>query len=276
MKRSIFKPAIQAFALLLAVLFAAGVSTATTAVMLTDDDLIATSRVILIGNVQSVKAQWDADHQAINTYVKVGVARLLKGQLQNQTIVFKQLGGRLGDEATVIFGAPEYTPGQQVLLFLDTRQDGTLRVAHLFQGKYDVVEVSGQLRVKRSVDRDEVNILGATSGPHITNEARLSRFTKKIKRVLTDRAAEVSELEARQADAPIVEVPVEYIDDAVDQSGEVSPQYTFLGNYRWFEPDSAQPVTFRINSTGAPTAGGAASPKSARALLHGRRCRRRR
>src|SRR5256714_7768359 len=132
MKHSILKPVLQAFALLLAVLFAAQVSTATTAVMLTDEDLIASSRVILIGDVQSVKAQWDADHQTINTYVKVNVTRLLKGQLQNQTIVFKQLGGRVGDEATVIFGAPEYAAGQQVLLFLDTRQDGTLRVAHLF------------------------------------------------------------------------------------------------------------------------------------------------
>src|SRR5215813_7119297 len=130
MKRSILKPVVQAFALLLAVLFTANIGTATTAVMLTDESLIASSRVILIGHVQSVKAQWDADHQTINTYVKVNVTRVLKGQLENQTVVFKQLGGRIGDEATVIFGAPEYTAGQQMLLFLDTRQDGTLRVAH--------------------------------------------------------------------------------------------------------------------------------------------------
>src|SRR4051794_40023438 len=184
MKHSILKPAVQVFALLLALLFAANIGTATTAVMLTDEELIASSRVILIGDVQSVKAQWEADHQSINTYVKVNVARLLKGQLQNQTIVFKQLGGRINDEATVIFGAPEYTVGQQVLLFLDTRQDGTLRIAHLFQGKYDVVDDAGRQRVKRNVSRDEVNILGAIESPNITNEARLSRFIKKIARVL--------------------------------------------------------------------------------------------
>jgi hypothetical protein len=256
MKRSILKSAIQSFALLLAVLFAANVSTATTAVMLTDEDLTASSRVILIGNVQSVKAQWDADHQSINTYVKVNVASLLKGQLQNQTIVFKQLGGRIGDEATVIFGAPEYTVGQQVLLFLDTRQDGTLRIAHLFQGKYDLIDEAGRPRVKRSVSRDEVNILGATEGPNITNEARLTRFTRKIARVLRERAADVAAFEAQHADTPIVEVPSEYVDDAGEASGEVSAQYAFLGNYRWFQPDSNQPVAFRINSSGAPTASG--------------------
>jgi Matrixin/FG-GAP-like repeat/Ig-like domain from next to BRCA1 gene/Fibronectin type III domain len=256
MKRSIFKPALQAFALLLAVLYAANASKATTAVMLTDEDLIASSRVILIGNVQSVKAQWDADHQSINTYVKINVARLLKGQIQNQTIVFKQLGGRINDEAMVIFGAPEYTAGQQVLLFLDTRQDGTLRIAHLFQGKYDVVDDAGRQFIKRNVSRDEVNILGATEGPNITNEARLSRFIKKIARVLRDRAAAVSAFETQRADTPIVEVPSEYIDDAGEASSDVSAQYTFLGNYRWFQPDSNQPVTFRVNSSGAPTASG--------------------
>ncbi|MFL6214131.1 MAG: putative Ig domain-containing protein [Blastocatellia bacterium] len=255
MKCSIFKPALQAFALLLAVLFAANVGTATTAVMLTDGDLIASSRVILIGDVQSVKAQWDAERQSINTYVKVNVTRLLKGELQNQTIVFKQLGGRIGDEATVIFGAPEYTAGQQVLLFLDTREDGTLRVAHLFQGKYDVVDESGTPRVKRKISRDDVNVLGATEGPEITNDATLTRFAKKIKRVLRDRAADVSAFAAQHADMPIVEVPAEYIDDAAS-SGDVSAQYTFLGNYRWFEPDAGQAVAFRVNSSGAPTGSG--------------------
>ena len=256
MKRSIFKPAAQAFALLLAVLFAAEVGTATTAVMLTDEDLIASSRVILIGDVQSVSAQWDADHQTISTYVKVNVVRLLKGQLQNQTVVFKQLGGHIGDEATVIFGAPEYKAGQQALLFLDTRQDGTLRVAHLFQGNYVIVEQAGRQRVKRSVSRDDVNILGATGGPNITNDERLSRFTRKITRVLRERAADVPTLEAQQADTPIVEVPPEYVDDDGATSGGVSAQFTFLGNYRWFEPDSNQPVAFRINSAGAPTGSG--------------------
>ncbi|MFL6278252.1 MAG: matrixin family metalloprotease, partial [Blastocatellia bacterium] len=256
MKHSILKPAAQVFALLLALLFAANIGTATTAVMLTDEELIASSRVILIGDVQSVKAQWDADHQTINTYVKVNVTRLLKGQLQNQTIVFKQLGGRVGDEATVIFGAPEYSVGQHLLLFLDTRQDGTLRVAHLFQGKYDVIDAAGQLRVKRQVSRDDVNILGVTQAPNITNDAPLARFTKKVKRVLRDYADTVAAYEVQHAATPIVEVPAEYVDAADQAAGDVSAQYTFLGSYRWFEPDSNQPVTFRVNSSGAPTASG--------------------
>jgi len=131
-----------------------------------------------------------------------------------------------------------------------------LRVAHLFQGKYDVVDAAGQLRVKRQVSRDDVNLLGVTQAPNITNDAPLARFTKKIKRVLRDRAGEVSALEAQQAATPIVEVPAEYVDATGQGAGDVSAQYTFLGSYRWFEPDSNQPVTFRVNSSGAPTASG--------------------
>jgi hypothetical protein len=259
MKRFISKPAVQAFALLLAVLFMAKTSAATTAVMLSDEQLISSSRVILLGDIQSVKSQWDLNHENINTYVKVKVSRTLKGQLQNDAIVFKQLGGTIGEDSTVIFGAPEYKAGQRVLLFLDTAQDGTLRVAHLFQGKYDVADnAKGQARVRRALDKGDINIIGAASGADITNDAPLARFTRKVERVLRDNAAEVSRYAARHDGVPIVETPPEYVDDAAGDSGpgDFTTQYTFLGSYRWFEPDTGLPVAYRVNPAGAPIANG--------------------
>jgi hypothetical protein len=262
MKTLLSKPALQAFTILLATLFLVKTSAATTAIMLSDEDLISSSRVILLGDVVSTKAQWDLNHDNINTYVKVKVSRVLKGQLQNEHIVFKQLGGALGEDATVIFGAPEYKAGQRLLLFLDTARDGTLRVAQLFQGKYDVVDDSrtGALRVERKVDKGAVNLLGASEGSNITNSSTLTRFTKKIRRVLRARAADVSASDANGDQAPIVETPPEYIDDvAQGPAGEITPQYTFLGTYRWFEPDTGQPVVYRINPASAPIAGGGTS-----------------
>ena len=260
MKRFISRPALQAFTLLLAVLFMAKTTTATTAVLLSDEQLIASSRVILLGEVQSVKAQWDLNHENINTYVKIRISQALKGQLQNDTIVFKQLGGTVGEDSTVIFGAPEYKAGQRVLLFLDTAHDGTLRVAHLFQGKYDVADDrnTGRTRIKRELDKGDINILGATSGDNITNDAPLARFTRKIARVLRDNAAEVSGYAAQYEAIPIVETPPEYVDDAATDSapGDFTAQYTFLGSFRWFEPDTGLPVTYRVNPTGSPIANG--------------------
>jgi hypothetical protein len=257
MKRLISRPAIQAITVLIALLIFAKQSTATTAVMLTDELLITSSRVILIGEIQSLKSQWDAGNQNIYTYVKLHVSRTIKGELQSDQIVFKQLGGRVGDDITVIFGAPEYQVGQRVLLFLDTANDGTLRIAHLFQGKYDINDdqASGQSLVVRKIDRDSVDLLGPQEGPDITNKTTLGGFTQKIKNVLRQQAAGVTPYAQEQAGVPIVETPFEYIDDAGER--DITPHYTFLGSgFRWFQPDSAQPVSYRLNQTGAPVAGG--------------------
>jgi len=235
------------------VLFLAKAGMATTAVMLSDEQLITSARVILIGEVKSVKAQ--RDHQSITSYVKVRLETILKGSLQNEEIVFKQLGGSVGSEDAVIFGAPAYAVGKRVLLFLDTTQDGTLRIAHLFQGKYDILErqTSGQTRVERKID-GTVNILGATEGPEITNRAKLAKFIKRIKKTLRAKADEVVGYETRYENIPIVEVPPEYLDDTAEP--QPGAQYAFLGNTRWFEPDSAQPVVLRVNPNGSPIAGG--------------------
>jgi hypothetical protein len=257
MKGSVSRPGIKAVVLLLAMLSLVKAATATTSILLTDEQLIASSRIIILGEVRSVKAQWDLNHENINTYVKLHVSNVLKGHLEDALIVFKQLGGTVADNSTVIFGAPRYAVGQSVLLFLDTAPDGTLRIAHLFQGKYDVVEAQdGQLRVERKID-ESVNILGKREGPDITNSASLARFTRKIKRVLRDKADEVAVYSATRDIGPIVETPPEYSDNDASQSGDVTAQYTFLGSgYRWFEPDSGQPVGYRLNQTAAPIAGG--------------------
>ncbi len=257
MKLSVSRPAIKALVLLLPVLSLVRATTATTSILLTDEQLIVSSRIILLGEVRSVKAQWDLNHENINTYVKLHVSNVLKGHLENALIVFKQLGGTVADNSTVIFGAPRYAVGQSVLLFLDTAPDGTLRIAHLFQGKYDVVEVQdGQLRVERKID-ESVNILGKREGPDITNSASLAQFTRKIKRVLRDKADEVTVYSATRDIGPIVETPPEYLENDASQSGDITAQYTFLGSgYRWFEPDSGQPVGYRLNQTAAPIAGG--------------------
>jgi hypothetical protein len=257
MKRLVSRPALQAITLLIVLFIFVKPSAATTAVLLTDEQLAASSRLIVVGEVLSFKSQWDGERQNIYTYVKVHVSRTIKGELKSDQIVFKQLGGRVGEASTVIFGAPEYQAGQRVLLFLDTDAIGTLRVAHLFQGKYDIVadQGSGRTLVERKIDHDTVNLLGAQDGPDITNAATFGRFTKKIKRVLRERAADVTAYAQAYEGIPIVETPPEYVEDA--GAGEITPQYTFLGSgYRWFQPDSAQAVTYRLNQTGAPVAGG--------------------
>ncbi len=257
MKGLVSRPALQAIAVLIALFIFVKPSAATTAVLLTDEQLAASSRVIVVGEVLSLKSQWDGENQNIYTYVKVHVSRTIKGELKSDQIVFKQLGGRVGESSTVIFGAPEYQEGQRVLLFLDTAANGTLRVAHLFQGKYDIVDdqSSGKTLIERKIDRESVTLLGTQESPDITNSATFGSFTKKIKRALREQAADAAVYAQAYENIPIVETPPEYIDDA--SGGDISPNYTFLGSgFRWFQPDSGQAVSYRLNQTGAPVAGG--------------------
>src|SRR5215216_4861239 len=102
MKRFLFKAAVRTFILLFAALLLAKSSMATTAVMLSDEQLVTSSRVILLGEVKSIRSQWDLSGRNINTYVKLHVSQVLKGQIQNEQVVFKQLGGIVDDASTVI------------------------------------------------------------------------------------------------------------------------------------------------------------------------------
>jgi hypothetical protein len=257
------KHLLQAITVIAALLFVGDSTRATTAVMLTNAQLTTSSRVILLGDVQSVKSQWDDTDQNIYSYVKIHVSRILKGHLRAEQIVVKQLGGTVGDDSAVVFGAPDFRAGQRVLLFLNTSSDGTLRTAHLFMGKYDIVDdKAGRSHVQRTVDGDAVQLLRRESSGDETNTADLASFIRKIKKILRTRATDVADYERLQSDVPIVEVPPEYIDEPAGApgSGEMTPQYTFLNNgFRWFEPDSGQPVFFFVNPNAAPTGDGGIS-----------------
>src|SRR5262245_6267547 len=77
---------------------------ATTAVMVADTELIVNSRVIVSGKVVSVTSAWDRFGSMAWTYVEVRVDQVLKGDLSEQTIVLKQLGGTVGVSGIRVFG----------------------------------------------------------------------------------------------------------------------------------------------------------------------------
>lgn len=233
---------------------------ATTAIMLTDEDLITNSRLILIGDVLAVRSQRDHHHRDINTYVRLQVVDVLKGQLRASRIILKQLGGQVEDEVSIVFGAPQFKVGQRVLLFLDTDDNGTLRIAHFFQGKYDVVTdaQTSETYVERKIDKDAVKLMGEKKG-NVTDRAPLAHFTNKIRTVLNTRAAEVEAHEEKFKDKPIVVTPPEYkaSKNASGDDGGVSAEFAFIGNgYRWTEPDSGGVVLYWVNPTGGAPVGG--------------------
>lgn len=104
-----------------------------------DADIARRSAAAVRGRVVSVRAGWDADAGAIYTLVTLDVARSWGLPGAPARIEVKQLGGVVGDTALVVGGQARFTPGEDVLVFLDVRpRDGTLSVAGLDAGKWTI------------------------------------------------------------------------------------------------------------------------------------------
>src|SRR6185369_3249486 len=84
---------------------------------------------------------------------------VIKGRISSRRVVLKEPGGQVGLQGSTIFGAPQFRPGEDVLLYLDTWNDGSLRVHQLFLGKFTVTRdaATGQSVVKR--DGPDANVV---------------------------------------------------------------------------------------------------------------------
>ena len=242
-------------------LLSARPSEATTAVMLSDTDLIVNSRFILTGTVISTTSAWDDSGSVVWTYVEVFTDRMLKGEVTERTIVLKQLGGSVGESGVRVFGQPGFAPGERVLLYLNTAADGTLHAAHNFMGKFSVVQngSDGQEFVERSGGGGNVEILARTSSGEVTDIAPFDAYVEKIQSTLQREAPRIAEMQYAQSTLPLLAVPLEYSRKKKQSSGVVPEFVLFIGGVRWMEADQGQAVSYYINPNGSPVAGGASA-----------------
>jgi hypothetical protein len=103
------------------------------------DQLAGFADVIVTGRVEGVSSAWDTQVSKIYTYVSVIVFDVMKGTAGRERIVIKQLGGTVGSVGLSIQDQAMFAPGEEVLLFLESRpRDRTLYTAALWQGKWIV------------------------------------------------------------------------------------------------------------------------------------------
>jgi PKD repeat protein len=161
----------RAYGLTCVFLLAATAAHATTIVLPTDEQLIAKSPVIVDGIVL-FSAAVDRGG-AIWTDTIVEVTRAIKGDVSGR-ITVREIGGQLGDRITKLYGSPEYTAGEQVLLFLSESPRGGYRVVDLYVGKFTAGEMRDGRRLwMRNDDSHDVNLLDADLRPlHARNVQR--------------------------------------------------------------------------------------------------------
>ena len=105
--------------------------------------LAAKSDTVVRGEVLGVRTFWDADHRTILSETRIRVDERLWGTVLGGEIAVRSVGGKVGDHEMMADGFPKFVPGEEVLLFLDRREDETVHVTGLQQGHYEVVERDG-------------------------------------------------------------------------------------------------------------------------------------
>jgi Putative Ig domain/Matrixin len=244
--------------LLAALVVLAQAASATTAIIPADDDLIIGARAIVRGRVLAVACAFDDQQGRIYTYITLRVNEVIKGRITSRRIVIKEPGGQVGAQGSLIYGTPQFRPGEEVLLYLDTWNDGSLRVHQMFLGKFIVSRdaATGQQLVTR--ERPDANVVieayaraDGSRGP-ATNHMELAAYTAMVRARLTANHERARAFERdHYANVMLLTEPPGYRRAAL---GGVHAEFNFITNppVRWFEPDGGNPVAFNVNLEGAP------------------------
>jgi hypothetical protein len=142
-------------------------------------DLVSLSDSIVQGHVESVESRWE--NKMVYTYTSVAVDDPLKGE-RRRTILLRHQGGRVGALNVLIAGMPHFNKGDQVIVFLRNRQDGTFDLIGLDQGKYDIVNDVAVANVSGVSIMDPKT--GQISEAGFMDKAPLEAFKAKIRELV--------------------------------------------------------------------------------------------
>jgi hypothetical protein len=113
--------------------------TATTVLRLDLPDLVSKADNIVQGRVEQIYVEWDAERKLAFTYISINVDDPMKGA-RRQTVLIRQVGGRVGNISMHVAGMPTFSQGEEVILFLNDMHNGTFRVVGMNQGKYQITQ----------------------------------------------------------------------------------------------------------------------------------------
>lgn len=120
---------------ILVVVALAGSSAATTYIPPRAEELVDTADAVVLATVSHVESVATHDGAQIATDITLRVHEAYKGAAAGQEIVIREVGGMVGTERQWLYGAPEYSVGETVLVYVRKAPDGTLRTHHMSFGK---------------------------------------------------------------------------------------------------------------------------------------------
>ncbi|MBL8922043.1 MAG: hypothetical protein JNJ54_24550 [Myxococcaceae bacterium] len=95
---------------------------ATVVLSMSMEEMATRAPLVLRGTVHRVDTQWDEAHAGLWTTSEVVVREVLKGPART-TVLVKQPGGTLNGFSQRVSGVASFTPGEDVVLFLEPAVD---------------------------------------------------------------------------------------------------------------------------------------------------------
>ncbi|MFN2237789.1 MAG: PKD domain-containing protein [Thermoanaerobaculia bacterium] len=232
------------FAAVLIVMIGAPV-TATTLVLASDGRMVDRSDLVVIGTVTRAEAIESA--RGVWTLSEIAVEQTLKGT-HRSAITVSEPGGRTDSRLTVVFGAPQYAPGERVLVFLVRDESGRYRTTDMTAGRFtEGITEDGRRLWERQLDVTGVRVI--ENGTAVESHAR-----KPGGRV----AAELEEfIRARASGIPAAEpTPAE----AFSPKDLVAPDFALISEpsiHRWFAFQDGKTISWQSYGTqpGYPNGG---------------------
>ncbi len=227
--------------LALALVLFAGPLRATTYMMMPDSALADQAKAVLDVKVLGMDSAPVVDGPPSTDYL-VEVNRVLKGDISGSTLVVRVPGGVNPEGLGLkIWGAPQFTPGENALLFVAPAKDGTYHILHLMLGAFH----------QRTIDGQTVALRDLSQAHEIDNKEDVVRDFSRFSDWIADRATGVKHEGG-------------YVLSTAKALGGVDPKFVLMtfndGNpIRWFRFDNGQSVEWKVNSAGQPGLGLAAT-----------------
>ena len=95
---------------------------ATVVLSLSMEEMTARAALVVHATVQVSQPGWDEPHAKIWTWTELSVKETLKGR-ELATVLVKQPGGVVGEVGMQVDGVATFTPGEEVVLFLEPAPD---------------------------------------------------------------------------------------------------------------------------------------------------------
>ncbi len=115
--------------------------------------LVHSSEMIVHGRIAGRFCAWDPSHRFLWTHYTLQVADAMKGR-PARSLTISEPGGAADGLIMHIAGVPEYSAGEEVVVFLHRTPIGYWRCYGLTQGKY-TVDPRGAIPARRGVSLEE-------------------------------------------------------------------------------------------------------------------------